>query len=173
MRHHRMKVDADYGRGEGLSLPFKPYDHIRDEVRRGGGSRESSNRRHGTAKRGVFFERKMGTDAIVIVSVCLEDSGTDAPRPGPQNMVEAFLVGSSRWAVLYVLPRCVRPGWSIANALCPDPASETIGTIGSPRTLNQRVSQSKTTRLVLSCTPWISCPCQFAARTQPQGQGCH
>ena len=38
-----------------------------------------TNRPHGTPKRGVPFERKMGTDAIVIVGISSEDLGQMDP----------------------------------------------------------------------------------------------
>ena len=42
---------------------------------------ERPNRLHGTSKRGVFLERKMGTDAFVIVGIGSEDLAQMGTRP--------------------------------------------------------------------------------------------
>ena len=50
---------------------------------------EGPNLLHGTTKRGVFLERKMGTDAIVIVGIGSEDLA-QMGLAQDQNMVQAF-----------------------------------------------------------------------------------
>ena len=50
---------------------------------------EYPNRLHGTTKRGVLFERKMGTDAIVIVGIGSEDLA-QMGLAQDQDMVQAF-----------------------------------------------------------------------------------
>jgi hypothetical protein len=49
---------------------------------------EYPNRLHGTTKRGVLFERKMGTDAIVIVGIGSEDPA-QMGLAQDQDMVQA------------------------------------------------------------------------------------
>jgi hypothetical protein len=71
-----------------LSLPFKPSARIDDEGRRGGEWRRLI-RSPATTKRGVLVQRKVGTDAIVIVGIGFEDLA-QMDLAQDQDMVQAF-----------------------------------------------------------------------------------
>src|SRR5260370_6711400 len=96
-----------------------------------GDGRERSSDLHGTAKRGVLSECKMGTGAIVIVGVGSEDP-VQMGLAQDQDMVQAFSPDrADEPFYVSVLPGRAGRSWSVADAHRPDPLpdDDTVGAI--------------------------------------------
>jgi hypothetical protein len=78
---------------------------------------EWPNRLHVTTKRGVLLERKMGSDAIVIVGIGSEDLA-QMGLAQDQDMVQAFSPDRADEPFsVSVLPGWARCGWSVSDVL--------------------------------------------------------
>jgi hypothetical protein len=80
VRREPERGEVDLGRTDTLNA-FKPSGHIRDSPPRSGTAASDPIVCTGTTKRGVFLERKMGTDAFVIVGIGSEDLAQMGTRP--------------------------------------------------------------------------------------------
>src|SRR5260370_1369097 len=79
-----------------------------------GDGRERSSQLHGTAKRGVLSERKMGAGAIVIVGVGSEDPA-QMGLAQDEDMIEAFSPDRADEPFhMPVLPGRAGGGWAVA-----------------------------------------------------------